>query len=422
MSSKISSSPAPEEDQIFLQDRKARDYDAARKEEGTPYRAFNLTTGTIMNEDGRPFRPLAILAADEDRRQEGDDDTDESDYIGQADKNNTFAAVCLDVLYGKKNRPAIAYAPTAGSSGAQMRLWHMLKNETNDYSKRKRLAKSSAVHMTVPSWPDHVPLAQRYRYDVKKIPYINENGDVDIDSIVSAMRDITKSIFLFQLNPHNPTGKSIHPAMPAIAEVAKEKKHTLVLDISFPGYGEGMESDMEPSKFLAEENITHFITTSISKIAGYSGKRAGLLGMVYGKSEGDTMQRDTHDLREMGRWTAGHPDSEPVDLISRVFANKVYTSLFFREQSQKRELWNEQTALLQEGLPELRKELEGMGPFRAVHSFGEKHIAAAEDLGVFFAPVQDIHGNTIARINIGRIGSIERIPELIEKMRIILKI
>ncbi len=418
MSATLPSQPAPEEDLIFAQDKKARQYDIDHIKNGYAERAFNLTTGIILKDDGHPFLPLAVLAAEEDRSRDASEKG--RDYLCQTEQNNILGEACINLLYGKKDTPAIAYAPTSGSSGAQMRLWHMLREE-NSYATRKKLSKKMPVHISLPSWPDHVPLAQKYKYDVQTMPYLTENGDVDIDGIATAMRESSKHIFLFALDPHNPTGVSIKPAMPMIAELAKKKKHTVVLDISFPGFGESMEADIEPSTFLVQENITHIITVSLAKIFGMSGRRAGILGMVYGKNEGDSIAEDTHELREMGRWVAGHPDSDAADLIGRVLNNQEYADIFLREQAQMRTELDKKAALLRTGLPELDTQFKGMGPFRTLGTFSPAQWAEAEKQGVFLAPVEDVHGNTMARINLARIGSNKRIPLLIEKLKKIIK-
>ena len=103
----------------------------------------------------------------------------------------------------------------------------------------------SAVHMGVPSWPNHAQILGDIALDVRTFDHANADGTANIDTVLGAIRTAQDGeAVLLHACCHNPTGIDYtNEQWDQIAEAFANSKALPILDSAYQGLGVGLEED-----------------------------------------------------------------------------------------------------------------------------------------------------------------------------------
>ncbi len=103
----------------------------------------------------------------------------------------------------------------------------------------------TAVHMGVPSWPNHAQILADIGLDVRTFDHAQADGSADLDNVLAAIRNAQDGeAVLLHACCHNPTGIDYtNEQWDAIAGAFADSKAFPILDSAYQGLGSGMEAD-----------------------------------------------------------------------------------------------------------------------------------------------------------------------------------
>ena len=144
-------------------------------------------------------------------------------------------------------------------------------------------AGAKAITIGAPTWANHHPLLSAAGNTINMVPYYDtENSTLDFDGFVSAIEKLgPKDVLLLHGGCHNPTGQDLsREQIDQIAELAKEKGFTPIIDTAYHGFAQDLDSDAYMMRRFAETLPELLITYSCSKNFGLYRERTGVLIII----------------------------------------------------------------------------------------------------------------------------------------------
>ncbi|WP_230531419.1 amino acid aminotransferase [Microvirga roseola] len=138
------------------------------------------------------------------------------------------------------------------------------------------------VLVSDPTWENHHGLFQRAGFTTTTYPYWNHNGrSVDFNGMVQALEAAEHgSIVVLQPVCHNPTGVDLDEGQQmAVTEVLLAKRHIVVFDMAYQGFGTSLHEDAAFVRRYAER-ASCLVANSFSKNFSLYGERCGGLSVV----------------------------------------------------------------------------------------------------------------------------------------------
>jgi aspartate aminotransferase len=187
--------------------------------------------------------------------------------------NPGFNAGMLDLVLGanhagRKGQAIAVQGP--GGSGA-LRLGAELI----------RLANPAAiVHVSDPTWANHMPLIGGTGLKVEKHPYYDAaRHAVRLDAMLGYLDALPAgSVVLLHGSCHNPTGQDLSDAdWRAVGEVVQKRNLIPFVDLAYLGFGGTLEQDATPVRHLAGLVPEMLVAVSCSKNFGLYRERTGAL-------------------------------------------------------------------------------------------------------------------------------------------------
>lgn len=174
------------------------------------------------------------------------------------------------VLDGSVPADRLAGAATVGGTGAIRQALELV-----------RLAKPGVtVHIPDPSWPNHRAILGALDLPVKTYRYFDAaaNG-VDFDGCLDDLRRVgAEDVVLLHGCCHNPTGADPSPVQwQEIADVLRARGATVLIDLAYLGFGEGIAEDAFATRLMARQLPEVLVAVSCSKNFGLYRDRAGVL-------------------------------------------------------------------------------------------------------------------------------------------------
>jgi aspartate/tyrosine/aromatic aminotransferase len=271
-------------------------------------RKVDLGVGVYKTESGATPIPAAVqraaraLAAEQDTKV----------YVAQSG-NERFNLAMLELTLGAGNaaiadgRARALQAP--GGCGA-LRVGAELL----------RLARPDAViHVSDPSWANHVPLLGGAGLAVQRYPYLSRaTGDVDVSAMLDGLGRLpAASVVLLHGCCHNPSGADLsREAWLAVAEVLERRRLLPFVDVAYQGLGQGLETDAFGPRLLVERLPEVLIAVSCSKNFGLYRERTGAI-MVYDQQVTRTNAAFSQMMR-IARGIYSMPPDHGAELVARV--------------------------------------------------------------------------------------------------------
>jgi aspartate aminotransferase len=229
--------------------------------------------------------------------------------------NPGFNAGMLDLVLGadhagRKGQAIAVQGP--GGSGA-LRLGAELI----------RLASpSTVVHVSDPTWANHMPLIGGTGLKVEKHPYYDATAhSVRIDAMLGYLDALPAgSVVLLHGSCHNPTGQDLSDAdWQSVGAVLQKRNLIPFVDLAYLGFGGTLEQDAGPVRMLARLVPEMLVAVSCSKNFGLYRERTGALLVL--AADGTQAEIATGQLGRIARTLYSMPPDHGAAIVDKVLSD-----------------------------------------------------------------------------------------------------
>jgi aspartate aminotransferase len=144
-------------------------------------------------------------------------------------------------------------------------------------------APDTVVHVSSPTWANHVPLISGAGLALERYPYFEAStGGVQFQSMLAALEKLPpRAVVLLHASCHNPTGADLSPdEWRALLELVRRRRLLPFIDMAYQGLGESLEDDAYGLRLFSAELPELLFAVSCSKNFGLYRERTGALGVV----------------------------------------------------------------------------------------------------------------------------------------------
>ena len=277
----------------------------------------------------------------------------------------------------------------------------------------------SVVHVSTPTWANHVPLLSGSGVELRRYPYFEPaSGTVEFGAMLAAIDQLPPhSVVLLHASCHNPTGADLSESQwRELLPVFKQRGLLPYIDMAYQGLGAGVAEDAFGLRLFSAELPEVLIAVSCSKNFGLYRERTGALHVV---SESSTAaEAALSQLVRIGRSIYSMPPDHGAAIVHEILSNEGLRQSWIEELSGMR-------ARIQGLRSELVQQLAAAYPQR---SFG--YIATQRGmfsyLGIDTPQVRElrdkhhVYMTDDSRINIAGLSS-ENLPYFAEAVAQVLK-
>lgn len=214
------------------------------------------------------------------------------------------------------------------------------------------------VLVSDPTWENHHGLFQRAGFKTTTYPYWNRaTKSVDFDGMVKALEAADSgSIVILQPVCHNPTGVDLDESQQAaVTDVLVAKRHIVVFDMAYQGFGTSLEADAAFVRRYAER-ASCLVANSFSKNFSLYGERCGGLSVVC--QDSDEAERVLGQLKLAVRRSYSSPPMMGGLLVATVLGNDDLRAQWIREVDEMRTRMDSVRKLLAEHIRALSNEVD----------------------------------------------------------------
>lgn len=260
--------------------------------------------------------------------------------------NPGFNAGMLDLVLGsdqagRKGQAIAVQGP--GGSGA-LRLGAELIRIANP---------EATVHVSDPTWANHMPLIGGTGLKVEKYPYYDATRHaVRLDALLAHLDALRAgTVVLLHGSCHNPTGQDLEPAdWAAIGATLQRRGLVPFVDLAYQGFGGSLEEDAAPIRALARVVPEMLVAVSCSKNFGLYRERTGALLVL--ASDGMQAQISAGHLGRIARTLYSMPPDHGAAIVDRILADDTLRSDWMAEVSAMNSRMRALRALLARALEE----------------------------------------------------------------------
>jgi len=204
----------------------------------------------------------------------------------------------------------------------------------------------SVVHVSTPTWANHVPLLSGCGLKLERYPYFDPaTGGVNFSAMVSALERLpARSVVLLHASCHNPTGADLSEAQwRELLGLVKSRNLLPFIDMAYQGLGGGVAEDAYAIRLFCSELPEVTVAVSCSKNFGLYRERTGALHVVTEtKSAGDAVLTQ---LVRIARSIYSMPPDHGAAIVHEILDN-----------SGLRESWIEEVGGMRKRIQGLRQE------------------------------------------------------------------
>jgi len=210
-------------------------------------------------------------------------------------------------------------------------------------------APQSVVHVSTPTWANHVPLLSGAGLELEHYPYFDAtSGGVRFAAMLGALEQLPpRTVVLLHASCHNPTGADLSPdEWRALLELVKRRSLLPFIDMAYQGLGEGLEADTFGLRLFAAELPEVLCAVSCSKNFGLYRERVGALHLV--SETAKAAEAAMSQLVKLARGMWSMPPDHGAEIVRRILADGTL-----------RELWEREVTGMRTRIQGLRRELVG---------------------------------------------------------------
>ncbi len=196
----------------------------------------------------------------------------------------------------------------------------------------------SVVHVSSPTWANHVPLLTGCGLQLESYPYYDPvTGGVRIDAMLQALEALpSASVVLLHASCHNPTGADLSEEQwRGILAVIRRRGLLPFIDMAYQGLGAGVDADAFAVRLFAAELPELLVAVSCSKNFGLYRERAGTLHILT-ESASRSQAALSQEVRIARRLYSMPPDHGAA-IVSQILADEALRDLWQRELGDMRE-------------------------------------------------------------------------------------
>ena len=267
-------------------------------------------------------------------------------YVGITG-NAGFNAGMQATIFGA-DHPAIADDRVAtvqapGGSGGLCVAGHLLH----------RARAGTRVHLSNPSWPNHLPLLKLSGLQLEEYPYYNyDEHQIDFEAMIAAVEKIHEGdALLLHGCCHNPCGADLsHEQWNVLTELCARRHIVPFIDLAYQGLSEGIDEDAYGVRLMAERLPELIVVASCSKNFGLYRERVGAVSVV----AADSKARDATltNLASIARGLYSMPPDHGAAIVDRVLHDAELRKQWVGEVSEMRSRINGLRGLLVRKLTE----------------------------------------------------------------------
>ncbi|MBS0612280.1 MAG: aspartate/tyrosine/aromatic aminotransferase [Proteobacteria bacterium] len=255
--------------------------------------------------------------------------------VGRAEFNTLVQELVLGKSHGAlaQNRVRTIQAP--GGCGA-LRLGAELI---------KAAASQVQVHVSDPTWGNHLPLLGGAGLKLARYPYYDAAaGHLCFDAMLQALdRCNAGDVVLLHACCHNPSGADLSPAQwNEVLAVLERRRLMPFVDLAYQGFGTGLEADAHGVRLLAEHLPEMLTAISFSKNFGLYRERVGALILLGAKP--DRTDAMTSHVLQIARSIYSMPPDHGAAVAALILAD-----------AQQRQRWEQELERMRNRIQSMRR-------------------------------------------------------------------
>jgi aspartate aminotransferase len=212
-------------------------------------------------------------------------------------------------------------------------------------------APTAAVHVSDPTWGNHIPLLGSSGLRLERYPYYDAAAhELRFDAMLERLgRAPAGDVILLHACCHNPSGADLNPSQwRALLDLLQRRRLVPFLDLAYQGFGDGLDADVAGVRLIAENLPEVLIATSYSKNLGLYRERVGAL-IVVSENESRADAVYSHVL-QIARSIYSMPPDHGAAIAACLFADSGLRESWVAELAGMRNRIKEMRALLAQHL------------------------------------------------------------------------
>ena len=198
-------------------------------------------------------------------------------------------------------------------------------------------APEAVVHVSTPTWANHVPLLSGSGLRLEPYPYFDPaTGGVQFEAMTAALERLPpRAVVLLHASCHNPTGADLSQEQwRALLALVKRRQLVPFIDMAYQGLGESLDADAFAIRLFCAELPEVLCAVSCSKNFGLYRDRVGALHVV-----NDTTKAADATLTQLVRLARGMwsmPPDHGAAIVHGILADERLTKLWAEELTEMR--------------------------------------------------------------------------------------
>jgi aspartate/tyrosine/aromatic aminotransferase len=210
----------------------------------------------------------------------------------------------------------------------------------------KAASPDSVVHVSTPTWANHIPLMSGCGLKLERYPYFDPaTGGVNFDAMLAALEKLpARSVVLLHASCHNPTGADLSEAQwRDLLGLFKSRALLPFIDMAYQGLGIGVAEDAFPIRLFCAELPEVTVAVSCSKNFGLYRERTGALHVVTdSKTAADAVLTQ---LVRIARSIYSMPPDHGAAIVQEILDNNAL-----------RDSWTDEVAAMRKRIQGLRRD------------------------------------------------------------------
>jgi aspartate aminotransferase len=293
-------------------------------------RKIDLSVGVYQDEQGR----TPILQSVRRAEREMIDAQETKSYVAIAG-NAEFNRGIEKLLFGDAH-PALASGRVStvqspGGSGGLCLAAHLIRRARPD----------AKVHISEPSWPNHVPLLRLSGLEIETYPYYDIAAHrLEFERMLDAAGRLPAGdLLLLHGCCHNPSGADLDAdEWRAIADVCERRGVVPLIDVAYQGLAEDIEADAYGVRLMAERLPEVLVVASCSKNFGLYRERVGAVSVVCANAA--EAQGAASHAANVARGLYSMPPDHGAAIVAGILGSAELDALWRREVGEMRERLN----------------------------------------------------------------------------------
>jgi aspartate aminotransferase len=196
----------------------------------------------------------------------------------------------------------------------------------------------SVVHVSTPTWANHVPLLGGSGLKLERYPYFDAaTAGVDFSAMLAALEKLPeRSIVLLHASCHNPTGADLSEAQwRELAPLFKRRRLLPFIDMAYQGLGRGVAEDAFGIRLFTAELPEALVAISCSKNFGLYRERTGALHVL--SETTDAADAALSQLTRIARTIYSMPPDHGAAIVHEILSDAALRAAWIAELAAMRE-------------------------------------------------------------------------------------